>query len=500
MADLLTSVDPWLEKEAFDAIYYCRQEPSAKLLQLLRVRSPMTVELSDTKAKIVAFTSTEVPADIELGAVVRLDNYKFISQGTLALMLQVDGLRIVGAQGMGLVGEPVDVNQTIQVRRAIDFINHDADNLLLRLEGKLRQEMSVDLKQPLKIATAASYFKHKEALVRMLDEEGDLNDDNEEEEDEGKKLEDNINLEHHSQMPETQHFESPQPVTLTRTKKTVRIGNPAALLRDRQKLNRVLQLVGISVDDDNDDEGEQRPGAQPESEVAEPHRSGEIENAAAMLREDVKSDDDGDEPLTQSEPLSQSLVKTARKELSEYEIPLRDDSQSSASKTRRSKHNASNVSPVPFAKATNGSAEELVEHLADVAESVHDKLSQDETSNASSTSEPVGISDMLCPPTQDFPPPKPLVCKRPLETMRDEHGKKAVRITSPGKSALLLRHRPGVLTVASPREVSVATEPLSNLSSHIPRVDEEYMNRFRRRKTFFQKVWEQRNREVIKFL
>jgi hypothetical protein len=487
-----------LEKEAFDAIYHCRQEPSAKLLQLLRVRSPSTVELSDTKAKIVAFTSTEVPADIELGTVVRLDKYKFMSQGTLALMLQVDGLHVVGAQGIGLVGEPVDVNQTIQVRRAIDFINHDADTLLLRLQGTFRQEMSVDPKRPLKIATAASYFKYKEALARVLDEEGDLNDDEEEEEEE-KNREDKINLECHLQIPETQHFESPQHVTLTRTKKTVRIGNPGALLRDRQKLNHVLQLVGISVDDD-DDEDEERPGTQPESEVAEPHRSGEIENAVAMLREDVKSDDDGDEPFTQSEPLSQSLVKAARKELSEYEIPLRDDSQSSASKTRRSKHNASKVSPVPFVKATLGSAEELVEHLAEVAESVHDKLSQDETSNASSTSAPVGISDMLCPPTQDFPPPKPLACKRPLETIRDEHGKKAVRITSPGKSSLLLRHRPGVLTVASPREVSAATEPLSNLSTHIPRVDEEYMNRFRRRKNFFQKVWEQRNREVIKFL
>jgi hypothetical protein len=144
----------------------------------------------------------------------------------------------------------------------------------------------------------------------------------------------------------------------------------------------------------------------------------------------------------------------------------------------------------------------LQNQLAAVAEEARDnKRATDDDGASSASSDPIGISDMLLPPTQQeiaapVAPARPVNRKRLL--MAPSRGRigKGVRINA-AAAETLSRQRPDFLSASSPREVSTSTQPTANLS--IPS-DQEYLRRFRKTRMFLDKIWEQRNNDVIKFI
>jgi hypothetical protein len=482
MSTLLDALDPWMEKEACDAIVNATQTPKAKFVQVLK-RSPKLLVLSDKRSHIVCTMSdpkTEMPPTFQSGSLLKLSRYEFIvadedDEDVCSIQLQTNSIQLVGAQGMGILGDPIDIHETIQVRRAMDSINMDAKILMERLAGTKSSTQAATSREA---GDPLAILENREKLEQLL---GD--DDSDDDDDDGETQE----------QPMTQHFESPAKSFQSRATNNNKSGEPLALLNDDDKSDKAM--------------GREEDGDKTESEEESAVKMGD---PMALLADSSKlqdiiagdTDDDDDEDIYNGPETQDVRAKSpSNGGKGECEMPLKESPSrfDKSNSIRGRPRSMSNVSPVPLDAGEEDNTT-LRNQLAAVAKKARDnKGAVDDDCASSASSDPIGISDMLLPPTQqEMAAPvasAPVNRKRLLVAPAGGRRGKGVRINA-ASAETLSRQRPDFLSASSPREVSTSTQPTTNLS--IPS-DQEYLRRFRKTRTFLDKIWEQRNNDVIKF-
>ena len=489
MAQFIDSLDPWMEDAAFAAVVHSKQAPSTRFVQVLERRSASVFVLSDKKSRIMCTCTcgekeVAVPKSIQVGSIVSVDDYKFVvnaKKSSLVLQLETPSIAFAGAQGMGIVGDPVPINDAIQVRRALESIQ--SDPLVLRKRLNYSEARRTPRLQSRKKGDVMALLRNDDKLNKLMDEEDD-DDGNDEEDDDAVETQD---------MLMTQQFETP-------VKKSAK----------KKVKDKTLNRLHV-VEDDSEEAKEQ------------PRKKVKKGDALALLGDDDKLDrvlgEGTQEPETQDvaavRPTGKQNVDDEEDE--EYEIALKGSSDEGTRPARRLRGRtmSSNAEPVPFNAAGQGDSDDarLQNQLAAVAEKAREKRQVVDDDDDSSGSEPVGISDMLYPPTQDAPVVSTATQAVPV------HSKKRL-LVAPTKQAAASKgvrmQRPDFLAAASSRGTSTATQLHSNVSlDHLPSShvssshlsssyhqrpsDQEYMRRWRKTRSFYERIWEQRNEKAIKF-
>lgn len=184
---------------------------------------------------------------------VKLKNYKFVLNSDMeqnpavayAIELVTDSLEFAGAQGMGIIGDPLDLMETVQVRRALQHIQHDVHVLKERL--LLSGAPRVDKGK--KRGDALALLQQEELLDQLLSLGDDI--DNDDDDDGGDKIEtqDVLIMTQEYKIQHKRKDDALENNGNGTTKKKLRKGNVLALLGDDAKLERVL---GMHPDGDAD--------------------------------------------------------------------------------------------------------------------------------------------------------------------------------------------------------------------------------------------------------
>ena len=144
MGTLLLGLKPWMEKATFQALMKEEYTKEAKIVQVLTQSHDRQFVVSDREASMDVFL-TFAPMENEdvwtPGTLVKLVDWQVRSSLTFGakvptkpLCLQISGMvTLVGAQDMGIVGDPIDIHQTIDVRRAMEYLGKSLVNVSQQL-------------------------------------------------------------------------------------------------------------------------------------------------------------------------------------------------------------------------------------------------------------------------------------------------------------------------------------------------------------------------------
>ena len=163
----MTAMNPWIETAVFDAIMQSKQPEEIRFVQVLQRKSDSCVVISDCKTRIECKSCYDddgvarmIPTNIQRGSVAKLENYKFVTdcnddptapennQISIAIELMTNNsMQFSGAQGMGIIGDPIDIKGAVQVRRALQHIQNDVNILNERFSknvGIISQQKSAE--------------------------------------------------------------------------------------------------------------------------------------------------------------------------------------------------------------------------------------------------------------------------------------------------------------------------------------------------------------------
>ena len=122
-----------MEKATFQALMKEEYTNEAKIVQVLTRRHDRQFVVSDREASMdvfLTFVPMEDEDDWTPGTLIKLVDWQIRSSlsfgaktPTKPLCLEILGMvTLVGAQDMGIVGNPIDIHQTIDVRRAMEYL------------------------------------------------------------------------------------------------------------------------------------------------------------------------------------------------------------------------------------------------------------------------------------------------------------------------------------------------------------------------------------------
>lgn len=141
MASLLS--EPWIEDHVVSALLYHKQRKpqdcASQLAQVIAIRrNTNVVVLSDGKFSVEAFYD-ELNGTLRSETLVCLKDWGIVASGNSnvsrnkdAICFHIPLLDVVGAQGMGLVGNPSPVNDSVEVKRVLDSWKFTSTEELLR--------------------------------------------------------------------------------------------------------------------------------------------------------------------------------------------------------------------------------------------------------------------------------------------------------------------------------------------------------------------------------
>jgi len=532
MSEILTSQGPWMEDEVFNSIMHSSsKQQGARFVQVVQ-RSPL--QLSDTSCIMSCRLSeeeNELPDWVETGTIVQLKEYQIrgCSSPNLELFLwSATPLELVGGIGSGVVGDAIDIQQTIPVRRVLQSC--ETTEILQRLN---HNGGSPSNKSP----------SNKPSLAQILL-------DGEEADDEGYSDDEEVeNL-----RPETQEFRTTPNLgvesLLQDKSKLLEVldddDNEAeeegveALLKDKEKLLQILN--------DSDAESNKEDNSVPLNDTEE-----HVVNPSKLLREDImrSSDDDEEYDGNNKKPkkLRRSPQRRKRPLVQEEEESLvvsrndfdQDGLDNEASNTVVEKQNS--IFRTPDTEDSNKRRRTLPED--------NDVLSKDEDHSLSETdgrelerslsriseeesqssSEPVvGISDVLITDAIQADSGRNVIINRlpsddninkPVDTQNLakvlgqqqlandneaglESGLKIVSMKMQSQNSPFVAQRPNSLSALTPRQVSAGTAAAGNNSSPsdrpVPTTDKDFRKRFEKVQKFYLQLWEQRNANTFKII
>ena len=149
-----SSINPWIEDVCFHALTQRRGPitPAAQRPRLVQVRAmrlslhsarPSLLVIHDGKTLVVAFIQTALSSSVKRGCIVRISDWKVSlvehctthlqevlhpSNGDIVssflnpnprICLNVGKVEVLGGHGIGMVGNPTAVHQSVEVRRAL---------------------------------------------------------------------------------------------------------------------------------------------------------------------------------------------------------------------------------------------------------------------------------------------------------------------------------------------------------------------------------------------
>mmetsp|Transcript_27226 Transcript_27226/g.40198 ORF Transcript_27226/g.40198 Transcript_27226/m.40198 type:complete len:571 (+) Transcript_27226:132-1844(+) len=569
MSETLTSQGPWMETQVFDSIMQSSSSLSssqrrAKFVQVVQ-RSPLV--LSDTQCRmkcrmIPSSVDENMPEWIKSGTIVQLKDYQIqgstSSSGTLELYLTTaTPLELVGGISSGIVGDLVDIQRTIPVRRVLQSCA--PTELLQRLERANHNSHSSS-------SNTSSSSPTKQSLAQILldgeeaDDESGGPDEDDEEEDDINPLE-----------PETQDL---RPVRQELFQATPNLG-VETLLQDKTKLLQVL-------DDDDEDEAEENGRTmeallkdktkllevlnddddEKQDKMIALNDENEEVNPSTLLKEDIlKSSDDEGRPqkFRRSTRLRKRVLSIGEEsEQEESLVASRQDFDHEQENGEAANNLMNQQKPSIFRKTSNEDTnnkrrrtlamrEEGQVLSKDDDHSLSEKDGQEleqslsrisEEDSQSGSSEPiVGISDVLIDSSQTqigrnliinrLPSddnPIRVVNTIPVDELTTNYRKALVntttaneitesnetgtlepssfqRKTTPPQQQLASPQRPNSLSVLTPRQSSVGTAVADN-SSLTPKLTDntDFQTKFEKVQLFYLQIWEQRNAKTFKIV
>lgn len=129
MASLLSG--PWIEDRVVSALLYHKQKKpqdrSSQVAQVISVRrNSNIVVLSDGNFSVESCYDN-VNGTLQSGTLVSLKHWSITTSGTSGvsrdkddICLHVANLDVIGGQGMGIVGKPLPIEESVEVRRVLD--------------------------------------------------------------------------------------------------------------------------------------------------------------------------------------------------------------------------------------------------------------------------------------------------------------------------------------------------------------------------------------------
>jgi hypothetical protein len=470
MSDFISSIKPWIEDAAFDAIMNSNSNSNPdtekiRFVQVLRRKSASCIIISDCKTQILCRTTSDsfnddnhndidndydnngntmplpMSINIQRGSVVKIKNYKFVlntnneQNPSLSFIIELvtDSLEFAGAQGMGIIGDPMDLKDTVQVRRALQHIQHDIEVL----KGRLSLQGMSRVNKGKKRGDALALLRQEKLLDQLfMGGDGDEDDDNND--DDKIETQDVLIMRQECKIQSKRkdvHLENNGNGT---TKKKLRKGNALALLGDDAKLERVL---GMRADGDG------------ESRSQQVHN-----NHGQSQTHDVNDHCDGIN--------------------GEYVMNLKDPTPRGTSSPVRKRTKAAallDTEPMPL-PAPETRRQEGANDQSEPGQEWNDE----NDAESSVFSDPVGISEMLSSPKSKVP---------------DDASKKQVIDKGFQVGPSIAR---ASITVSMEEVDGMPIASTSRLNRQ-QSGSNDFMKRWRRTRTFYKRLWEQRHENVVIF-
>ena len=541
MSDFITAIDPWIEDAAFDAIMHSRQPVTDQIrfVQVIQRKSDSCVIISDCKTQIEctsrrrrrrrrrrrsndasydydavqdngddddtdAKATRKMPTNIQKGSVAKLENYRFVllnstdcnnankktrnerdNIGFAIELMTNNSLQFAGAQGMGIIGDPIDLKETVQVRRALQHIRHNVDILKERLSTNVTTS-SKPPSTPAAAAAAAAVaagsadaassktnkkkrgdamallHQTEQALAQLMREDNDDagSDDEKDHDNEDDKIEtQDLLMTQECKTPLKR--KDPAPENGVCSRKKPKKGNALALLRDDVKLERLLG--GFDGDGNVDDDDDYETG------IVEKRQIQDNDRCASSTGEYVTA-------LKDPAPRPGRINSKRRK--ATYQL---NSQPTRVPEVNIHEHDANDD---PFRRQLSALS---------VGAKENDQELDDDDDCTSDLSDLVGISEMLpSSPTTECESEQQ---ERVLQSNQDRTFPATNSNNTGGQPPLpggtrITRDDATITAAASRRHRQQLSDAITGT---------DFMRRWRRTRTFFQKIWEQRHEKEISF-